>query len=96
VSLSGIAAFVAGQRQRYAQARAERERRDQLVFSHPIEPHLGTVAVDQWGALIEVRLDRNGLRVADPARVAERILHAIHAAEAAAARAMAEHSRRAG
>jgi hypothetical protein len=60
-------------------------------FEHEIEPGLGTVAVDAWGSLLEVRLDRAGLRVCDLRTVGEKVLRAIEAAQSRAAQAVEDH-----
>jgi hypothetical protein len=54
------------------------------------------VVVDPWGTLLVVRLDRDRLRVSDPRSLNQRVLRAIHAAEARAARTAEEFLRTGG
>lgn len=59
-----------------------------------IEPSLGVVVVDVWGALLQVRLDPMAVRATDPSTVDKRILCAIHAAEQRAAQLVDDYLRR--
>ncbi len=75
----------------FAEARAAGAALGQRRIEAEIEASLGTVAVDAWGGLLEVRLNRAGLRVTDPRTVGPRVLRAIHCAEARAAGAIQEY-----
>ena len=76
---------------RFAEARAAGAELGRQRIEQEIEASLGTVAVDAWGDLLEVRLDRAGLRATDPRTVGPRILRAIHTAAARAARAVQDY-----
>lgn len=96
MSTAELAAFIEEQRRRYAQGRTARARLDQNTLEQEIEPALGSVVVDPWGTLLVVRLDRERLRVTDPRSLDQRVLRAIHAAEARAERTTEEYLRAGG
>jgi hypothetical protein len=88
-----IAAHVERLRQRVGTAREAAARLGHARIEQKIGRSLGVVVVDAWGELLEVRLDREGLRVADLRTVDREILHAIHAAEERAGQAIDEYVR---
>ena len=91
MSLGDLAGEAERLERRFAEARAAGAELGRRRIEQEIEASLGTVAVDAWGGLLEVRLDRTGLRVTDPRTVGPRVLRAIHAAEARAARVVQEY-----
>lgn len=94
MSLGEIAAHVERARERIGTARQDAERLGRARIEQQIGRSLGVVVVDAWGELLEVRLDRTGLRTADIRTVDREILRAIHAAEARAGEAIDEYVRR--
>lgn len=94
MSLGEISAHVQRAREWVGTAREDAERLGRTRIEQEIGRSLGVVVVDAWGELLEVRLDRIGLRTADPRTVDREILRAIYAAEARAGEAIDEHIRR--